>query len=326
VRYIDFLAQVHGLLKPRTYFEIGVRNGHSMALSSSRSIGVDPAYAIADDVKIAPEVTLYEQTSDDFFAAEKPLSAFDEPAIDLAFIDGLHLYEFVLRDFMNVEKYTAPGSLVIFDDVLPRAVQHAARERETVTWTGDVWKIIPTLREVRPDLILLLVRTSPTGLLLVMGGDLTNGDLAKAYDRLLAEHVDSDEVPPAEFIDRTTAVYPTWVLAAPFWEVLRDQRERGVTAAQGRAELLASLQEWTSTKLTAAQAQAIHPSLTGKPELVPKPVKAAAAASAVPANATTRAVLEQQARRLMVAVGWRRKKVLRLSRAAWAQRRRPKGA
>ena len=41
--------------------------------------------------------------------------------MDLAFIDGLHLFEFSLRDFMNVEKLAHPGSVVVFDDA---AAQH----------------------------------------------------------------------------------------------------------------------------------------------------------------------------------------------------------
>ena len=320
MQYLDFLAQVHDLLKPRTYLEIGVRNGHSMALSSTRSIGIDPAYEIADDVTIGPDATLYMETSDDFFAGEKPLAAFDEPLIDLAFIDGLHLYEFVLRDFMNVEKYAAPGSVIIFDDVLPRATVHAARDRETRTWTGDVWKIIPTLREVRPDLILLLVRTTPSGLLLVLGGDLTNTDLTTAYDRMLAEHVTSSQEPPAEIITRSTAVYPTWVVGAPFWEVLRSQRERSVTPAEGRAELLASLQEWASTTLNDKQAKAIHPSLTGKPQ-APKPAPKKAAASR-PASRPAPAA----GGRVLNGVRWRLKKLVRVSKMAVAEYRKPAGS
>ena len=325
MQYLDFLAQVHDLLKPRTYLEIGVRNGHSMALSSTRSIGIDPAYEIADDVKIGPDATLYMETSDDFFAGENPLSAFEEPVIDLAFIDGLHLYEFVLRDFMNVEKYAAPGSVVIFDDVLPRATVHAARDRETRTWTGDVWKIIPTLREVRPDLILLLVRTTPTGLLLVLGGDLKNSDLATAYDRMLAKHVDSSQEPPAEIITRSTAVYPTWVVSAPFWDVLRSQRERGVTPTEGRAELLASLQEWASTTLNEQQAKAIHPSLTGKPS----PAKAAPAKAAAKQAAAKKAAPQPAPAfggRVLNGVRWRLKKLVRVSKMAVAEYRKPAGS
>jgi hypothetical protein len=318
VQYLDFLAQVHDLLKPRTYLEIGVRNGHSMALSSTRSIGIDPAYEIAEEVTIGPDATLYMETSDDFFAGENPLAAFEKPEIDLAFIDGLHLYEFVLRDFMNVEKYAAPGSVVIFDDVLPRATVHAARDRETRTWTGDVWKIIPTLREVRPDLILLLVRTTPTGLLLVLGGDLKNTDLAEAYDRMLATHVDSSQEPPAEIITRSTAVYPTWVVNAPFWEVLRSQRERSVTPTEGRAELLASLQEWASTTLNDKQAKAIHSSLTGKPSPVKKTAKKAA--SAKPAAPVPAPALGG---RIVNGVRWRLKKLARVSKLAVAEYRKP---
>ncbi len=317
MQYLDFLAQVHDLLKPRTYLEIGVRNGHSMALSSTRSIGIDPAYEIADDVTIGPDATLYMETSDDFFAGVAPLAAFEQPEIDLAFIDGLHLYEFVLRDFMNVEKYAAPGSVIIFDDVLPRASVHAARDRETRTWTGDVWKIIPTLREVRPDLILLLVRTTPTGLLLVLGGDLKNTDLTEAYDRMLATHVESSQEPPAEIITRSTAVYPTTVVNAPFWEVLRSQRERAIPIAEGRAELLASLQTWTSTTLNDKQAKAIHPSLTGKPSPAKPIAKKAASAKATPQPTPA------LGGRVVNGLRWRLKKIIRVSKLAVAEYRKP---
>ncbi len=108
MHYLDFLGQVHDLLKPRSYLEIGVRHGHSMALSSVPSIGIDPAYAIAEDVQLGPGVTLHQETSDDHFAGPSPLAALDQPVIDFSFIDGLHLYEFVLRDFMaGVAKFSS---------------------------------------------------------------------------------------------------------------------------------------------------------------------------------------------------------------------------
>jgi hypothetical protein len=249
VQYCDLLAQVHDLLKPGTYLQLGVREGHSLALSSSRSIGVDPAPEIADDVRLGPDATLHRQTSDEFFAGPDPLSAFDQPVIDLAVIDGAHSYEAVLRDFQNVEKHAGPGSVVIFHGVLPRVAREATGDPGAAGWTGDVWKIVPTLREIRPDLILLLIRTTPGGSLLVLGADPTNTDLAVAQENLLARYASSDQVPPVEIITRATAVYPTWVVGAPFWEMLRSQREWAVTAAEGRQELLDSLQEWASTTL-----------------------------------------------------------------------------
>jgi predicted O-methyltransferase YrrM len=268
VQYLDFLSRVHTLVQPRSYLEIGVRGGHSMALSSTKSIGVDPAYEIAPDISLGSDVTLRQQTSDDFFAGPDPLATLDQPFVDLAFIDGLHLYEYVLRDYMNTEKHSTWGSVVIFDDVLPRKVVEAARDRETRAWTGDVWKIIPTLRELRPDLVCLQVGTKPTGLLLVLGADPADTVLAEHYEQLLKRYVDSEDDPPAEILKRTAAIPPEKVLAAPFWSLLRDHRARGVSRAEGLPQLMASLRAWAATELTATQAAAASPALAHRRSLV----------------------------------------------------------
>lgn len=264
VHYLPFLTQVHDLLKPRTYLEIGVRRGHTLALATGQGIGVDPAPQVADDVTLAPGVRLVPLSSDGFFAAGDPLGALDPPVVDLALLDGRHHHESLLRDFVNVERHTGPGSVVVIDDVLPRTAEQAGREPGPKHWTGDVWRIVPSLRRARPDLILILVRTTPTGLLLVLGADRTDATLAAAYDDLTAQAASPAAEPTAEILSRSSAVYPAWVIGAPFWEVLRRQRELGTAPEQGRAELLAALQEWASSTLNDRQARAIHPSLTGR--------------------------------------------------------------
>ena len=72
--------------------------------------------------------------------------------MDLAFIDGMHLAEYALRDYLAVERFTHPASVVVFDDMLPRTVAEAARHRHTAAWTGDVYKAVQALRDHRPDL------------------------------------------------------------------------------------------------------------------------------------------------------------------------------
>jgi hypothetical protein len=42
-----------------------------------------------------------------------------EITIDRAFIDGMHCFEFVLRDFINTERYMSWTSVIVFNDVLP---------------------------------------------------------------------------------------------------------------------------------------------------------------------------------------------------------------
>src|SRR5680860_1467966 len=96
-----FLSALHQHLQPRTYLEIGVSDGRSLALSRVPSIGVDPAFKVT--APIACDVRLVRATSDEFFDSSDPAAHFGGTPIDLAFIDGLHLAEFAYRDFMNVE-------------------------------------------------------------------------------------------------------------------------------------------------------------------------------------------------------------------------------
>jgi hypothetical protein len=98
--------------------EIGIRTGRSMVLSRTRSIGVDPNFKI--DMPIHCDVQLIKATSDDFFAEGDPLAHFEGAPVDLAFIDGMHLSDFALRDFINIEPYMADTGVVVLDDVLPR--------------------------------------------------------------------------------------------------------------------------------------------------------------------------------------------------------------
>ena len=53
----------------------------------------------------------------------------------LRFIDGMHLSEFALRDFINIEPFMADTGVIVIDDVLPRNGLEAARDRKTEPWT-----------------------------------------------------------------------------------------------------------------------------------------------------------------------------------------------
>ncbi len=98
-----------------------------MTRSRTRSIGVDPAFRV--ERELLCDLHLVRATSDEFFAREHPLAHFDEPVIDLAFIDGMHLAEYALRDFINTERYTHAASVIVIDDMLPRNVAEADRDR-----------------------------------------------------------------------------------------------------------------------------------------------------------------------------------------------------
>ncbi len=193
--YLDALRALHAALTPATYLEIGTSRGDSLAVASCVSIAVDPAFRLDRDVAgTKPGLHLVRETSAAFFASGR-LAALAPAGIDFAFIDGLHLIEAVLDDFIGAERHAAPGGLIALHDVLPINLQMAARDgapgrrdRDTADWwTGDVWKIIPILARHRPDLKLANLDCPPTGLTLVHGLDPANDTLALARDAILDE-------------------------------------------------------------------------------------------------------------------------------------------
>lgn len=235
------LTGLHRRLRPRTYLEIGVADGSSLRLSSVPSVGIDPAYAIRKELS-AP-VRLVRTTGDEYFATTDPKEWLGGP-IELAFIDGMHLFEYALRDFINVEKHCTWSSVVVLDDMLPRNVDEAARERHTSAWAGDVFRVADVLRAYRPDLTVLPVDTSPTGVVVVLGLDPTSTVLHDSYDRILEEYVHDDPQPvPQSVLDRTGAWDGTRLLNRPVWGLLHRGDRPWRRRDRGLAEIRQALEE-----------------------------------------------------------------------------------
>lgn len=242
MRRHDLLAELHRLLEPRSYLEIGVNVGSSLTLSRTRSIGIDPYYTVEREIRC--DVHLVRTSSDEFFAREHPLAHFDEPLIDLAFIDGMHLAEYAFRDFVNVERFTHAASVIVIDDMLPRDVPEARRDRSVRSgrpaWAGDVYKILATIREHRPDLVCLEVDTAPTGVVVIVNPDPTNLALVDAADDIVESYVTPDpQDVPVEIMDRRRAHQPRALLDLPVWGEIAAAR--ALPADQARATVEAAV-------------------------------------------------------------------------------------
>lgn len=252
----DFLAELHARYRPRNYLEIGVNDGRSLRLSRVPSIAIDPAFRVTEPLRC--DLHLVRSTSDAFFARRDPIAHLRSgrnpirnlrrgrapfarylggTVLDLAFIDGMHLFENALRDFMNVERFAGPASVIVLDDMLPRSVDEAARDRHTGDWTGDVYKLMEVMARHRPDLVLLPMDTQPTGVLVVLGADPSSGVLGAAYDRLLEEWVtpDPQEV-PTRVLERRGAIDPQRLLDSPILERLAAGRRPGAGRRQRLTE------------------------------------------------------------------------------------------
>ncbi|MGI8459932.1 MAG: class I SAM-dependent methyltransferase [Propionibacteriaceae bacterium] len=237
--YYPFLAEIHRRLAPRTYLEIGVREGGSLSLARCRSVAIDPAFSIR--FELDGDVALFRTTSDEYFARSEPLAPTNGTPFDLAFIDGLHLFEYAFRDFVNAERHSSPRGVIIFDDILPRTIDEAARGRHTRAWTGDVYPMLAVLAHYRPDLIVVPVGTQPTGLLFVLGLDPDNTVLSDNYHQIMADHRHADPQPvPAEVLDRLTVLPPERLLQAGVLDLL-GRAARDATVSDLREPLRAAV-------------------------------------------------------------------------------------
>lgn len=190
-RHEEILGVLHAELKPRTYLEIGVERGETLRLARCPSIGIDPTMQI-DHQAIGDKTAclLYRIGSDRFFDTYDP-SALLGDRIDFAFLDGMHLFEFLLRDFINIERHCRRNSLVVLHDCVPTDLYLARRHREdellrAITriaggWCGDVWKTVLILREYRPDLRIYSFDAALTGMVIVTNLDPELQVLADGY-------------------------------------------------------------------------------------------------------------------------------------------------
>lgn len=194
--HYQLLRQAHIQLAPRYYLEIGVAQGRSLALAASGCsvIGIDPESGRKDLLLYqAPEVTprLFMTTSDQFFDQGQLEQTWGEVPFDMAFIDGLHLFEQVLRDFINLEQRSHENSVIFIHDSLPINIAGAERERTTMVWTGDVWKVLACLKAIRPDLEIVNFPVRPSGLAMVRKLDRNSKVLATQFDALVAHFMDA---------------------------------------------------------------------------------------------------------------------------------------
>ncbi|MBL8661933.1 MAG: class I SAM-dependent methyltransferase [Candidatus Odyssella sp.] len=226
--YRSFLKRVHETLAPRVYLEIGVFEGASLSIAACRAIAVDPDPKLASQ---GPLVEVHTKTSDAFFAEDAATAL--RTRHDLAFIDGLHLFEFVLRDFMNTERFANPWAAVVVDDIFPNHPAQASRNRHTLTWMGDVWKLADCLARYRPDLLVVQLDTWPSGLLFVAGLDPENTVLRDRYDEILARYLGPDyDVVPASVVARRDGVDPTSAWLQRVFDYLGKARGLNLTAAE----------------------------------------------------------------------------------------------
>lgn len=198
--YRDYVAQVVKKKGARNYMEIGVREGYCISGIDVPSIGVDPFFQFAcNPIAGKKALFLFQMGSDEFFRDYDPRNLFGGNTVDVTFLDGLHQFEFLLRDFINTEKVSSNNSVILLDDCLPVNVEmtervHVPSERKDKElsgwWTGDVWKVVSILRKYRPDLKLSPFDTTPTGNVMVTNLNPQSTLLSDSYYDIISEFRD----------------------------------------------------------------------------------------------------------------------------------------
>jgi hypothetical protein len=220
--YLSCLAQIHAKITPRSYLEIGTLNGKTLALSRSPSVAIDPTFRITEPIPGAmPSLFMFQGTSDRFFEAHDPRMLLNGP-VDLAFLDGMHLFEFLLRDFINTERSCHRGSMVVLHDCVPpelemtgrnmRQVQERPNSRYPGWWTGDVWKTVDILMRHRPDLEIIALNAPPTGLVVIRNLDASSSVLKDNYGDIVNEVNSRPNVPAFYDYMRKLPLYGTSIV------------------------------------------------------------------------------------------------------------------
>jgi hypothetical protein len=196
--YYSVISRLHRHLQPKTYLEIGVLNGDTLALAECASIAIDPKLEINQDVIGAKtSCLLFQISSDSFFSTYDPKTLLGG-RIDIALIDGQHLFEFVLRDFINVERNLKGNSILLLDECIPTDAHICRRSFEDQSlagasphpdwWAGDVWKAVVALKKSRPDLRIHPFNAAPNGLVAITNFNPDSEVLAHDYFDIVAQY------------------------------------------------------------------------------------------------------------------------------------------
>ncbi len=166
MKRLDVIKSLMKSKKLNNYLEVGVSNGHVFfRIKSSFKVAVDPSFAF-DKMRVMGKLFVnpynvfnryFETTSDDFFL-KNAKRVFENKKPELILIDGMHEYDFALRDIENTLNYMSDNGVIVVHDCNPQTKEAASSYKEYAEgnysrfWNGDVWKAILHLQCHRKDL------------------------------------------------------------------------------------------------------------------------------------------------------------------------------
>lgn len=137
-------------LSAALYVEIGVRDGATFrSVTCCRKIAIDPVRTEKMRT-VRPGESFFEETSDRFFEANVR-DALGGQRIDVCLIDGLHVFEQVIRDVLNCAQWMRPDGVILLDDCNPTSAERGQPVPTGGAWNGDVWKAMAVIRRTQPQ-------------------------------------------------------------------------------------------------------------------------------------------------------------------------------
>jgi capsular polysaccharide biosynthesis protein len=215
--YVGLLGLIKRLLQPATYIEVGMGGGATLLSDPIPEfvVGIDPqAHLEGPAVELAMRcrnLLILRATSDEAFAQMASEQTLGERKADLAFVDGLHHCEVVLRDIANCARFSREGALILVHDVFPGNEAEASRTLIPGSWMGDVYKVVPIIWRHLSGVPTLLIReVPPSGMFAIRVTGEIYDTIFRNYDALVAA-----------------------MEAQEFAPTMREMRERSVTATSG---------------------------------------------------------------------------------------------
>jgi hypothetical protein len=137
------------------YLEIGSQFGYTLeAIKSVQRVGIDPK-PMHRRTNLPIGLKSLKLTSDQYFASIKNTNT----KFNFIYIDGLHTFEQVYKDFVNSYNHITSNGYILLDDVIPvdafsagidqkRAVHFRNKAgNSSRAWQGDCFKLLVLLSE-----------------------------------------------------------------------------------------------------------------------------------------------------------------------------------
>ena len=181
---IEGLTDIHQLLKPAHYLQLGVDRGDAL-----RSVGLETrCIVVANGAKLDLDVVepdeFYPMASKAFFNHHQVRELFGGAAVDLALLRGPSSYESLLEEFIELERSVGARTVICVEGTYPVEGKSAHRRRRTDYWVGDRWKLVAILKAYRPDLYIQTLPAAPSGLTLITGMDPESTVLTERFEEI----------------------------------------------------------------------------------------------------------------------------------------------